>query len=84
MTNAQQVLLDYINLNHRVPSVDESIDMYTEHCLKSEVRCIWTNRGRKMLDYRYWELKGRACSWVRQSIGSLVLQGELKIEGVSI
>lgn len=80
-TKAQESLLLFIAKNKRLPDEAEAVDLYTEGSLKNDGRCLLTINGNKALEYKYWELKGRAASWLRFSIGSLVLQGELGIFG---
>ena len=79
MTKGQQALYDFMNKHERFPTVEESIDMYAEHCLKSSARCIWTKRGKRVIDYKLWELKSRAYTWLRQSIGTLAMSGDLQV-----
>lgn len=85
MTRAQIKLLDFIKSNNRIPNTDEAVDICTSHSLKNDSRCLLTVNGPKVLEYRYWELKSKATSWLKSSIGSLVLQGELNINiGVDV
>lgn len=83
MTNAQKELLLFVHSNSRLPVIDEAVDMYVKHSLTNDGRCFITNNGKQInLEYDYIELKNRAYLWLKNSIGSLVLQDKLHLKEI--
>jgi hypothetical protein len=78
MTPAQESLLAFMRGHQRVPTTEEAVDLYAAHALRYDGLCVETNIGKKILEYRYAELKQRADLWLKHSIGSLVVQGYLQ------
>jgi hypothetical protein len=60
---------------------EEAFEFYTENAMRNEATCKLNNYrpGFHYDDYPMWELEAKASLWHRQTIGSLVIAGNIKI-----
>ena len=79
MTPAQEKLLEFLSANKRIPTPDEAVEIYASTSLRTGVQCLVTSRGRLSRDIRYNELRERSISWLKTSLGSLIIKGNIGV-----
>jgi len=85
LNHKQKKFLNTIESKGRLLDDDEAFDFYIDNIMNTKVTCKLNNYRRSKDnkpiydDYPLWELESKARQWHKLTIGSLVLQGILKV-----
>lgn len=84
MNLGQEKLKNFMKLNKRIPTFNEAFDLYVEFVMRAKNACRISPYSRKREDLKLWEIENAARLWFRNSLGSLLLQGEFEIFFITI